>query len=242
MLQTYLLTSAVILIASTVAGLAGFGAMIISVPLLAIFLDIKTVVPLTILASLSIHFLILIQLRRHFEFHNVQPLLIGALPGIVIGVALLKIMNKEILQIILGITLVLYSIYGFIFQGRSFNIKKTWGYLFGFLSGYLGGAIGAGGPPVIVYTSLRPWSKDLIKATLQGYFILAGCLVIFGQGLIGLIDIFVLKHYLVALPALVIGTYIGSRFYSITREDIYRKIILAFLIVLGGLLIYRSFF
>ena len=241
-MQIYLLTSVVILIASMVAGLAGFGAMIISIPLLAMFLDIKTVVPLTILASLSIHFLLLIQLRRHFEFHNIQPLLIGALPGIVIGVALLKYTSKEIPQIILGITLILYSVYSFVFQGKSFNIKKIWAYLFGFLSGYLGGAIGAAGPPVIVYTSLRSWSKDLIKATLQGYFILVGLLVLFGQGLIGLINISVLKLYLVALPALVIGTYIGSQFYTVTREEIYRKIILAFLIALGGLMIYRSIF
>ena len=104
-MQIYLLTSAVIFIASMIAGLAGFGAMIISVPLLTMFLDIKTVVPLTILASLSIHSLILIQMRRHFEFHKIQPLLIGALPGIVIGVALLKYSNKEILQIILWLTI-----------------------------------------------------------------------------------------------------------------------------------------
>ena len=166
-MQIYLLTSAVIFIASMIAGLAGFGAMIISVPLLTMFLDIKTVVPLTILASLSIHSLILVQIHRHFEFDKIQPLLIGALPGIVIGVVLLKYTNKEILQIILGVTLILYSAYGFVFRGNSFNIKKNWAYLFGFLSGYLGGAIGAGGPPVIVYTSLRPWTKDLIKATLQ---------------------------------------------------------------------------
>jgi len=223
-MEVYLLTSAVILLASMVAGLAGFGAMIISVPLLAIFLDIKAVVPLTILASLSIHFLILIQLRSHFEFKKIQPLFIGALPGIFIGVALLKYTNKEILQLILGITLILFSVYSFIFQGKSFKIKEFWAYLFGFLSGYLGGAIGAGGPPVIVYTSLQSWSKDLIKVTLQGYFILAGIFVLFGHGLIGLINISVLKLYLFALPALAIGTYIGSRFYKATREEIYRKL------------------
>ena len=148
----------------------------------------------------------------------------------------------SLVQIILGITLILFSVYSYIFQDKSFKIKEIWAYLFGFLSGYLGGAIGAGGPPVIVYTSLQSWSKDLIKVTLQGYFILAGIFVLFGHGLIGIINISVLKLYLVAFPALVTGTYIGSRFYKATREEIYRKIILVILITLGGLMIYRSIF
>ncbi len=93
-------------------GLSGFGSILLSLPIFAIFLDIKTVIPLVALQGL-------------------------------------------------------------------FSAA-------GFLAGCLGGALGAAGPPVIVYTSLQPWAKDKIKATLQGFFTASGLVVVFLHALNGL--------------------------------------------------------
>ena len=41
----------------------------------------------------------------------------------------------------------------------------------GFCSGILGGAYGMNGPPLAVYGSLRRWSPQHFRATLQGYFL-----------------------------------------------------------------------
>jgi hypothetical protein len=69
--------------------------------------------------------------------------------------------------------------------------------IFGFVSGALRGAIGAGGPPVIVYTSLQPWSKERSKVTLQGYHITSVFLTIVIQAWAGLITSTVVKYFLI---------------------------------------------
>ena len=49
------------------------------------------------------------------------------------------------------------------------NDRMAW--LFGIMSGVLGGAYGMNGPPLVVYGSLRRWSAEHFRATLQGYFL-----------------------------------------------------------------------
>jgi len=119
-------------------------------------------------------------------------------------------------------------------------MREGWGYLFGFFSGCLGGALSAAGPPVIAYMSLQTWSKDTIKVTLQGFFLVSGAIVVFFQALSGLTTIVVLRYFLISLPLLFLGTYTGSIFYGKIREEHYKKVILILLALLGGFMIYRA--
>lgn len=240
-LAIYLPLVIVFFLSSTLAGLAGFGAVLLSLPLMAIFLDIKTVIPLTVLISISTHSILLLCLWRHLNFKKMWPLLIGTLPGIIPGVWCLKFANKETVEMILGGTLIIYSGWQLISQTDAWTISEKSGYLFGLLAGFLGGAIGASGPPVIVYTSLVRWNKNVIKTTLHGYFVLSGLLVIACQVTTGFVSPFVLKCYFVGLPSLILGTFLGSKLYATTGNDSYRKIILGVLMFLGGFIIFRSY-
>ena len=239
-MEHYILTSVVFFAAGCVTGMVGFGAVLFSIPLLAMFLDIKQVIPVTSLAALATHVIILFQLWNCLEFKKIRPLIVGALPGILVGVMMLKYAAKEVIQILLGLTLIAYTSYALSARKKPKNTFVRWSYLFGLLSGFLGGAIGASGPPIIVYTSLQDWSKDTIKVTIQGYFILSGLLLIGGQALTGLITAEVFKLFFAALPAVACGTFVGSIFYAKAREEDYRKVILIVLAFLGLFTLYRG--
>jgi uncharacterized protein len=108
------------------------------------------------------------------------------------------------------------------------------------LAGCLGGAFSTSGPPVIVYTSLQTWTKDQIKVTLQGFFFLSGLMIAFSHVLSGFTTFSVLRLYGFGLLPLILGTCLGSFFYGFIREEDYRKIILIFLTILGGFMIYKA--
>lgn len=239
-MQTYLWVSLILFLAGVTHGLAGFGSVLLSIPLLAILLDIKIVIPLAALAAVSMTLIILIQLRQQFDWKKIYPLIIGATPGILVGVFFLKHLDRKTIHWSLGVTLIAYSLYGLISRSSTKGIKRGWAYPFGFLAGCLGGALSAPGPPAIIYASLRAWSKDEIKVTLQGFFFSSGLLVVFFHVLSGLTTFTVLRFYLIALPLLTLGTYLGSFFYGIIREEMYRKVILVLLACLGALMIYRA--
>jgi len=151
-MQTYLLVCLVVFFAGVTQGLSGVGSVLLSLPLLAIFLEIKTVIPLVALFGLAITIVLLLQLWRQLERKAVYPLLLSALPGVPVGVFFLKRLETDTIQLILGIILIGYALYSLFLRSDHRGINPRWAYLFGFLAGCLGGAFSATGPAVIVYT------------------------------------------------------------------------------------------
>jgi len=240
MMETYLLICTVIFFAGFTQGLSGFGSILLAIPLLAIFLDIKTVIPLTAVMGLTMTIVLLIQLWNHLSWKKIVPFLVGTLPGIPLGVFFLKKMDKSMVQLILGILLIAYSVYSLLSRRMPKGTRKGWGYLLGFLGGCLGGAFSASGPAVIVYASLQDWPKDRIKASLQGMFFVSGSMVVLFYAFSGLITKTVLKYFGISLPALFIGTYVGALCYGKINDVQYRKVMFILLGLLGTFLIYRS--
>jgi uncharacterized membrane protein YfcA len=239
-METYVWVCLVVFLAAFIQGLTGFGSVLLSLPLLAIFLDVVTVIPLAVLLGLSISVVLLFQLWRHLEWKAVFPLLIGAVFGIPIGVFLLKEFDRDILHLALGIILVSYSACGLFLKLSGARIGEGWAYFFGFLSGCLGGSLGAGGPPVVMYTSLQSWTKDKIKVTLQGFFCASSVIVVLGHALSGVTNLMVLRYYVVSLPLLILGIHSGSYFYGMIAEELYKRMLFGILGVLGLFMISKA--
>jgi uncharacterized membrane protein YfcA len=239
-MQIYLLVCLVAFFAGVTHGLLGFGSVLLSLPLLAIFLEIKMVIPLVALLGLVITIVLLQQLWKRLEWKAVYPLLLSALPGVPVGVFFLKRLDKTTIQLILGIILISYALYSLLFRSDHKGINGRLAYLFGFLAGCLGGAFSAPGPPMIVYTSLQPWNKDKIKMTLQVFGFFSGVAIVISHALSGLTSLAVLRFFIVALPLLITGTYVGSFFYGKVHEQGYRRIMLILVALLGGFMMYRA--
>jgi uncharacterized membrane protein YfcA len=239
-MTTYVFLLAVTFLAGLIQGLSGFGSVLLSLPVLILFLDVKTAIPLVALIALALNVQLLIQLRQHLEWRRVYPLLAGTLLGVPAGVFLLKHLDTSLIQIVLGAVLIGYALYGLTFRGSMRGIRERWAYLYGFLAGCFGGALSASGPPVVIYTSLQPWSKDQTKVTLQGYFLISGLIVVSFQAANGLTTWTVMKLFVLSLPAVVTGTLVGSHFYGMVREEGYRRIIMTFLGCLGVFTVYRA--
>lgn len=240
MIQIYFLISIVIFMAGFVQGLSGFGSILLALPILSLLIDIKILIPLMVLCGWSVSIFLLIQLRLHLDLEKILPLFLGAIPGIPLGVLFLKKIDPVLIYWILGLILITYSLYMLFFKYQKRGISEKWGYVFGFLSGFIGGGLSAGGPPVIVYTSLQDWKKDIIKVTLQGFFVISGLLTVFVHALSGLTTPLVIKYYFVSIPMLILGTYLGSFLYGKISEESYRRLILLLLAALGGFMIYRT--
>jgi uncharacterized protein len=234
----YTLIVFITFLAGFTQGLSGFGSILLALPLLTIFLDIRTVIPLVALHGFFTTVILLIELRTHLDWLKVLPLFVGSIPGIPIGVFFLKNMNTDTIQLTMGLILVSYALFSLFSRPVIWEMKKVGVSVEGFLAGCLGGALGAAGPPVIVYTSLQPWTRDEIKATMQGFYVASGLIVVFLHAMNGLTTIPVLWYFLISMPALVLGTYFGSFFYGRIGERTYKKIMFILLALLGAFLTY----
>jgi len=237
---TLILISVIFLAAGFIQGLSGFGSALLAMPLLTLLIDVKTAVPLCILNSLIITLYLSYQLKDHMERGKILPLVLGSLPGIYIGVNFLIKADPSIIKMLLGIMIMAYGIWSLASTPRVRKVHGIWAYIAGFGTGFIGSAFSAGGPPSIIYTTLTGWSRDHIKATLTGFFLITNIITVIAHATSGITDASALKYFLVSAGFVLIGVFAGSRLYYRTDRQAYIRIILITLIVLGAMMIISS--
>ena len=198
----------ILFLATAVRSAFGFGDALIGVPLLALVMPVTVAAPLSVLVSITIATLVLVQDWRHIHFRGAASLLVATMFGIPIGLFLLTHAPERIVKAVLGALITAFSVYSI----RSHHAQLSndrWAWPFGFVAGILGGAYAMNGPPVAMYCSLRRWRPAQFRATLQGYFLPASIAGMFGYWAAGLWTPAVSHFYLASLPAVLVGILLG---------------------------------
>ncbi|RAV27645.1 sulfite exporter TauE/SafE family protein [Sinomicrobium soli] len=211
---------AIVFIATLVRSTFGFGESLIAVPLLVFLVPVEIAVPLSVLISILIAAVIVVQDRKKIHFHSAKWLLVFAVMGIPAGLLLLVYGNENLIKSVLGIILILYSLYS-LFSKSSFKLKKDnifWLFICGFFSGVFGGAYGVNGPPLVIYGDMRNWTAGHLRATLQAYFLPASIIGMSGYWYKGLWDAAVTHYFLVSVPVIVPAILLGRYFNHRLRD------------------------
>jgi uncharacterized protein len=233
-MELYALLAAVIFCAAFTQGVIGFGSGLVAMALIPLFMDLQDAVPIVALVGLVLNSVILVQLRAHLDRKKVLPLIGGALLGVPLGVLALRHLDPGPLKLMLGVLLIIYvatSIFGP--KDRPRAVHDRWGYLAGFVGGGLGGAFCTSGPPVVLYITLKDWTPDAIKATLQAFFLAISVTQIPMLAATGILGVEHLPLSATALPVLLIGIYAGTRVYDRIDPTLFRRVILAGLAGMG---------
>ena len=96
------------------------------------------------------------------------------------------------------------------------------------------------GPPLAVYGTLRRWPPQRFRATLQGYFLPASLASALGFHLTGLWTHTVTHLFLIALPAAVVGTLLGSLIHRRLHGEAFLKAVHVGLLVIGAALLAQA--
>ena len=236
-MTVFIIVGGIFLLAGFVQGLTGFGSALVAIPLLSLIIDIKTAVPLCTLNGLIITSYLAWSLRNHLSLDKIYPLLIGSVPGVLVGVTLLKEVDSTFIRIGIGVLLISYSLYNLLVTPRPLNPGRGWGYLAGFLTGTISAAFSAGGPPTIIYTTMTSWKKEEIKATLSGFFISSGLFTATAHAVSGLTTLTTLEMLAVTAPAVLAGTTLGALVSGRINRKTYLQLIYGFLIVMGVMML-----
>ncbi len=233
---------AVVFVATLVRSTLGFGEALVAVPLLALRLPLLVAAPLAVLVSVAMASVIVLQDWRHLHLRSAGGLIVAALPGIPLGVALLAKGNQHVVKLILGVVIIGFSLYS-LADRRTLHLQEDHGgWLFGcgFVSGVLGGAYGMNGPPLAVYGALRRWSPQHFRATLQGYFLVASLAGLIGYAILGIWTVTVTRYFFLSLPAIIIATLLGRAVNRRLKDHGFFRLVYVGLIAIGGLLVLEA--
>ena len=231
----------IILASTLVRAVFGFGNALIAMPLLAMTpIGMKTASPLVALIATVLSLVILVQDWRKIDFRSIWRLLVATIPGIPLGLILLKGPYDNAGKIILALVIIVFSLYC-LFKPRLFKLRGEWAaYPFGFLGGILGSAYNSNGPPIVIYGTIQRWPPDRFRANLQGYFLPSNAIIIAGHGTGGLWTPSVGWYFLLSLPIILLSIWIGNRLIRSIPQGRFDRYIHTLLVMVGTLLFVQT--
>lgn len=221
-----------------VSGLAGFAmGLVVSGIWLHILTPAQT-------AALIVGYGLLVQtysiwkLRHALSWRKVAPFIAGGAIGVPIGAILLTSINPDYLRTGVGVLLVAYSTYFLVTpKVHTINGGIPGDVGIGILNGILGGLTGLAGPVITIWCQLRGWRKDEQRAIFQPVILAAFALTAVSLTVNGTVTLDLVKIYLMGLPLLAAGVWVGLRLYGHLDDAAFRKVILVMLLVSGLVLI-----
>jgi uncharacterized membrane protein YfcA len=223
-----------------VAGLSGFAFGLVAASLwLYILSPVQS-------ASLIVSFGLLVQgysvwkLRSALDWQKLWPFAIGAALGVPAGTTLLIWCRPASVRVAVGIFLILYALYGF-FRPSLKPIMaggRIGDAVVGFANGALAGLTGLAGIIVTIWCGLRGWSKEVQRAVFQPIAVIVFLMTAVWLGMKGTWTVETSKLFVMGLPCLLAGTWLGLKLFGRINEAAFRKIVLALLFGSGAVLMF----
>jgi uncharacterized membrane protein YfcA len=223
-----------------VAGLSGFAFGLVAASIWLYILSPLQSATLIVAFGLIVQGYSVWKLRHALDWKKLWPFILGAAVGVPVGVSVLTWANPAYIRAGVGVFLILYSLYAF-FRPALKPIKgggATADASIGFLNGVLGGITGLAGILVTIWSGLRGWPKDQQRTIFQPVAVAIFLMSALWLGAKGAVTPDTIKLFVIGLPVLIAGTWLGMKLYGRLDEASFRKVVLVLLFVSGVVLVF----
>jgi uncharacterized membrane protein YfcA len=233
------------LAATVVAGyfifaVTGFGAALITVPVLSHLLPLPFVLPLAVLLDVGSALVMGVRFHRNADWRELRWMVPASLVGAIVGVTLLVNLPRRIAIFGLGATVIGYAVYSFRHGGLSRRLSAIWAPVSGFTGGAMGTLFGVGAPPYVMYLAGRIADKSSVRATLSTMVLFSTAIRLSVFTFAGLVLADRLAAFVLLFPFALAGLWLGHRLHlNLSRERLLAAINIV-LIASGASLIIRE--
>lgn len=237
-----------------ISGLTGMGGNMVVVPIAALFLPIHDVVAIACISCVVMDIAIAAMHYRYCCFRVLTPMILGSLPGAVLGVYILQILSGTALQVAVGFLLLCYVYWQFTMRRKVQNTKynddeKTTqktkespiaGASAGFGAGLLGSAISFDGPPVAIYGIYAAWPPRVFISTIAVFFIIRALITCFLQAQAGFYTPNIIHYVMYSIPAVILGTIVAYPLVKRVNPHIFKGLLLVIIGLCGLICMSRA--
>jgi uncharacterized membrane protein YfcA len=238
---TWVAIAAIAVVAALAHGAIGFGFPIISTPFVALLIDVKAAVLVTVIPNVAINLISILRGGRWREsIGRHWPVAICVVAGTLIGTRLLIAAPPDPLRLVLAAMLLVY-----LQQDRLRRLDWSWiarapraaGMGFGLVGGVLSGAVNVAAPPLIIYFMTLELGPLAMTQTLNLCFLAGKTTQAVSLGLAGARVTGMLAAS-VPLTAIAVAALLGGmRLQSRMQPETYRRVLRGTLWVMAFLLI-----
>ncbi len=227
-------------ISAFLKGISGLGFSTICLGLLAMFLEPKLAIPLVFLPSLSSNLIVMLEVGHFFEsLKRFWVLILSALPGLVIGILFLNNSGSDGPRLILGIIMLIYSLWAFRIEVMhlSERLEKVLLVPVGVISGMVNGITGSQIMPIMPFLLSLKMDRNVLVQTMNCAFSFNTLVMITGFSTIGLFTLPVMSLSIAGILPVALGVYLGGRIRRRASEALFRRMVLGLLMLMGTILI-----
>ncbi len=230
----------IVLLGSTVMGLAGFGMGMVIAPVLLLFMEPQTVVITVVGLSIPTLGLVRLQSRRELEGHDVVPLTVGGLAGLPPAVLLLDSAAPDVLRITIAVIVLCLAAISILDIRRPLPRHPVIGGAFGFAGSVLTMSLGVGMPIVALFLTNQGLSARAVRASMAAYYLVVASVTFVVYGVIGLLPVERLLLLAEMAPVAVLGFLAASKLVDRTNDRALRRIVLVVIIASSVALLGRE--
>lgn len=229
-----------VFLAGIVRGFSGFAFAALVVISVSFVLPPITVVPAVLILEVIAGIHLLPSIWRTVHWPSIIIIVVAAVVATPFGVYVLANMPAEPMKLALAvITFVAAAILATGYQLKRMP-KPLETAATGAAAGLLNGSFGIGGPPIIIFFLGSPLALDAGRASIVASFLAMDIAGLISLVAFGMYDRDSLTLTVIALPALVVGVYIGARLVGRLDERAARKGVIFVLMGLSVIMGYRS--
>lgn len=225
--------------AGFVQRVSGFGLGIFSMVFMPHFLPAQAAAAISCIHSCITSTYNAFRYRKDVAYRTALPMLCAALVTIPIAVSFAKMVSADSFKLLLGVVLILFSLY-FLFFYKRIRMKPGLrnGILAGCLGGTLNGLFSTGGPPVVLYLSCAMPEKIAYFATIQFYFCFTNLYATAMRAANGMLSSSVLLYAAVGAVGCLAGDFLGRIVFDKLDGDKLRRIIYIGMIISGVMMLF----
>jgi uncharacterized protein len=233
-----LLISAGSLVAAFCASIAGFAFVLVGAAVLLQFLAPALVAPVLVMGSLIVQGIGTYAVRDHIPWPRLWLYVGTATLGVPIGIAILALGPARAIVAGVGLLLVVYASYTLarialrMTPARRAATRAS-DAVIGFVSGVLGGIGGYVGALVGMWADVQGMPPQDTRALMQPFIAIMQALTIIGLAFTGFFTGEAIFLTATAVPALLLGTWLGLRVGKRLPAQGFRLVLLSLLLVSG---------
>ena len=216
-------------------GLTGFGFNLVSVPLLALYLEPRTAVVISLLLGVAASAILLIpgETRREVDTKLALLLFGSSVVGLPLGVALFTHASPNLLKAGIGVITLAYALPLLWTRRFRLSLQPGYGVVAGFMGGVLASSTGLSGPPAIVFVHSRNLEPARMRATLALYVLLVTIATLPLLWYAGWLSTSRTAPVLPLIPAAVVGVVAGRLLFRRLPAGAFHTIVVAALLLMG---------
>ena len=229
-------------IGGVVGGATGIGTIMVAMPLVTAVLSPGDTVLVSCLTGLygTVH--LVYSYRRSCSWTDIRDLVIGAVPGCVLGTLVLRIASMQTLQLMVCFMLACFIFMQCFRRAASYRLPESRliGVIAGLVCGFVSGSVAMVGAPLGIYVLMKHWEPDRARGNMSMFYVFTGLASVISQAAAGLYTMTLVQISIAGVAGCFLGQVIGVRLGRRINQRVFQRIVLGFLALAAIILFARA--